>query len=97
MDKGDIINQERLGQEKLNNQGSLMKIIEYIDNRNIVVEFQDKYRTRVKSQYCNFQSGSIKNPYCQSVYGAGIVGNKYPVSINCIPTKEYAMWMNMLK
>lgn len=97
MNKNNIINQERLWQEKLNNQGSLMKIIEYVDSSNIIVEFQDEYKAKVKSQYCNFKSGSIKNPYYPSVYGVGIVGNKYPVSINCIPTKEYAMWMNMIK
>ena len=32
--------------EKLNNQGSLMRIVEYIDNRNIVVEFQDDYKMK---------------------------------------------------
>lgn len=95
--KNDIVNQERLGQEKLNNQGSLMKIIEYIDSSNITVEFQDEYKAKVKNQYCNFKSGSIKNPYFPSVYGVGIIGNKYPVSVNCVLTKEYAMWMNMLK
>ena len=97
MNKKDIMNQERLGQEKLSNQGSLMKIIEYINSSDITVEFQDEYKAKVKSQYCNFQSGSIKNPYYPSVYGVGIIGNKYSVSVNCIPTKEYAMWMNMLK
>lgn len=88
---------DRLGQEKLNNQGSLMKIIEYIDSSNIIVEFQDKHRAKVNTQYCNFQSGSVKNPYCPSVYGIGIIGNKYPVSEDCKHTKEYKTWDNMLK
>lgn len=87
----------RLGEEKYNKQGCLMKIVEDNGSSDIVVEFQDEYKHRKHTIYANFQSGSIKNPYCPSVYGVGIVGNKYPVSVNCIPTKEYAMWMNMLK
>ena len=88
---------EKLHQEKLNKQGSLMKIVEYTNSNNIVVEFQDEYKTKVNAQYCNFKSGSIKNPYQPSVYGVGIIGNKYPVSENCKHTKEYKTWDNMLK
>lgn len=87
----------RIGEEKYNKQGCLMKIVEDNGSSDIVVEFQDEYKYRKHTIYANFQSGSIKNPYCPSVYGVGIVGSKYPVSVNCIPTKEYAMWMNMLK
>ena len=86
-----------LNEEKLNNQGSLMKIVEYIDNRNIIVEFQDDYKFRVHNNYGNFQSGSIKNPFYPSVYGVGITGNKYPRSINCKMTKEYDTWIHILQ
>ena len=88
---------ERIGEEKLNNQGCLMRIIEYIDNRNIVIEFQDKYKARVNIQYRNFKSGSVKNPYYSEIYDMGMVGVKYPVTINNKTTKEYATWNNMLK
>ena len=40
-----------LKEEKFNNQGSLMKIFEYTDNRNIVVEFQDDYKFRTHMKY----------------------------------------------
>lgn len=40
---------DRLGQEKLNNQGSLMKIVEYNNSSDIVVEFQDDYKARVST------------------------------------------------
>ena len=86
-----------LNEEKLNNQGSLMKIVEYIDNRNIVVEFQDDYKFRVNNNYGNFQRGSIKNPFHPSIYGVGITGNKYSRSINCKMTKEYDTWIHILQ
>lgn len=86
-----------IGETKYNNQGCLMEIVEYNNSTDIVVEFQDKNRTRVKTQYCNFKSGSIKNPYYPSVYGIGITGNKYPRSINCKVTKEYDAWIHILQ
>ena len=48
---------QRIGEEKYNNQGCLMKIIECLDNRNIVVEFQDEYKFRVHTIYGNFKKG----------------------------------------
>lgn len=74
-----------------------MKIIEYIDNRNIVVEFQDKHKTRIGSTYGNFQSGSIKNPYYPTVHGVGIIGTKYPRSANGKTIKEYETWKCILR
>ncbi len=85
-----------LNEEKLNNQGCLMKIVEYIDNRNIVVEFQDEYNARVKISYGNFKSGSIKNPYHPTVHGIGIIGTKYPRQENFKNTKEYEIWKSVL-
>lgn len=74
-----------------------MEIIEDNGSTNIIVEFQDKYNTKVRTQYCNFKSGSIKNPYYPSVYGVGITGNKYPRSINCKMTREYDTWIHILQ
>lgn len=85
-----------LNEEKLNNQGSLMRIVEYIDNRNIVVEFQDDYKIRVKTSYGNYKLGSVRNPYAPTVCGVGISGNKYPIVENKRPTREYNAWLRML-
>lgn len=96
--KDDIINKtEHLFKERYNNQGCLMKIVECIDNKNIVVEFQDKYKLRVNSTYGNFKLGSIKNPYYPSVHGVGIIGTKYPRSTNCKNIKEYEAWKCILR
>lgn len=90
-------NISHLYEEKLNNQGCLMRIINYIDSTNIIVEFQDEYKFKVNTIYANFKSGSIKNPYYPSVFGVGITGVKYPRCIDCKNTKEYEAWKQMLR
>ena len=88
----------RVGEEALNKQGCLVKIIEYNNANDIVVEFQDKYKARVHTKYCHFLSGDIKNPYYPSVLGVGMKGCLYPTRDeygNYI--KEYTTWNNMLK
>lgn len=87
---------ERLGMQKLNNQGCLMKIVEYNKSFDIVVEFQDKRKTRVKCRYKEFDKGSLKNPYYPAIYGAGCIGTKYHARIGNKILKEYATWKNML-
>lgn len=74
-----------------------MKIIEYSNYMDIVIEFQDKYKARIKTQYSHFLSGEIKNPYYKSVFGIGMIGNKYPKSIDGKITKEYNTWNGMLR
>lgn len=90
-------NNIRLGEEKTNNQGCLMKIIKYNNSMDIIIEFQDRYKAKIKTQYSHFLSGEIKNPYYKSVFGIGMVGNKYPKSINGKITKEYNTWSGMLR
>lgn len=87
----------KLYEEKLNNQSSPMKIVVYNDRTDIIVEFQDKYKARVHTNYGNFQKGIVKNPYLPTVFGVGIIGTKYPVSINCVHTKDYTVWKSLLK
>ena len=40
---------ERIGLTKQNKWGDTMKIIEYINANNIIVEFQDEYKEKKKS------------------------------------------------
>lgn len=89
--------EDRLGLEKYNHQGCLMKIIEYRQYNDIIVEFQDEYKAKVHTAYNNFEKGSVRNPYYKSVYEVGMIGVKYPSRINNKQTKEYITWSNMLK
>lgn len=93
-----INNKSHLYEEKYSNQGCLMRIVEYNNNQNIIVEFQDEHKARVNTQYCNFSKGSVKNPYYPVVYGVGVAGNKYiTVDENSKSTKEYTIWYHILQ
>lgn len=91
--------EERLYQSSVNYQGSTMKIVEYNNSSNIIVEFQDEYKARVHGQYKNFQNGKIKNPYAPFVFGVGMIGEKYSNKRNnkVDNTKEYTLWYSMMR
>lgn len=89
-------NRPRLNEERLNNQGCLMRIVEYNAYDDIVVEFQDTNRAKVHSSYQAFCNGEVKNPYYPAVYGVGMVGNKCPIREDEKQTKEYCAWKHML-
>lgn len=75
-----------------------MRIVEYTNNNNIIVEFQDKYKFRKKAAYTNFKTGSVKNPYDKTVYGVGCTGNgKFQTKRNGKPAREYHCWQDMLE
>lgn len=50
-----------------------MTIVEYNGYDDIVVQFNDKYKCKVHSKMCHFNSGNIKNPYTPNVYGKGCI------------------------
>lgn len=88
------LKEQRLGEIKYNNQGCLMKIIEYNKSTDIIVEFQDERKAKVQTRYNNFERGQVENPFFPSVYGHGILGNESCSSAN---TKEYKAWDRMLE
>lgn len=100
--KGSIKNpfvesgKSRLHQEKYNNQGCLMKIVEYNNSSDIIVEFQDEYRAKVHTRYYTFLYGNINNPYHKGVFGVGMIGEKYSSRVDGEITKEYNAWKRML-
>lgn len=91
MKRGTKLKTERCGEKNLNYQGSIMRIIQYNKSNDIIVEFQDKYKAKVKTGYKHFKSGNVKNPYLPSMLGVGIIGNKYLSN-----SKEYNTWKGML-
>lgn len=86
----------RFGEEKYNNQGCLMRIVEYNNASNIIVEFQDKHKFKIKTEYSNFKRGNVKNPYYPSVYGVGIIGDWYQ-KYYLTNMKEYKIWSSILQ
>lgn len=89
----------RVGERNRSNEGCDMKIVEYNNALDIIIEFQDEYKTRVCTTYGGFKKGQVKNPYFKSVYGVGFIGvGKYKIlDENGKLTRAYNYWRNMLK
>ena len=88
----------RIGEELLNYQNDLMKIIIYNDANDIIVEFQDEYKGKVHTNYYSFKHKSVKNPYHPEVCKVGIIGSKYMSRLpHGKPTKEYETWRGILR
>lgn len=92
---GNLIN--RVGEENVNFQGSLMKINIYNHANDLYVKFQDSYGAIVHGSYREFNRGKIKNPYYPNVYGVGMIGNKYKAFENGKDVREYKIWHGILQ
>ena len=51
-----------IGETNTANNGQTMTIVEYINYKNIIVEFDDEQKTHVKTYYSCFKAGEVKNP-----------------------------------
>lgn len=87
---------KRMFEEQYNKNGCLMKIVEYNNARNIVVQFQDKYLCKVRCEYSQFKDGRVSNPYFPSVYSHGMIGEKYKCKVDGKDSREYSTWHSML-
>lgn len=83
----------RIGEENVNQQGDLMKIVDYIGANEITVEFQDEHRFRKKSRYDHFKNGLISNPFHRTVYGIGYVGEYDGIASR---ERSYMYWVNAM-
>ena len=89
--------ESRIGEEKYNNFGSLMKIVEYRSCRDIDILFVEYDYVVKNKEYGNFKKGNIKCPYEPTVCGIGCLGE------NAIAFKDgkgtddcYSHWRGML-
>ena len=96
----------RTGETNVSKEGCVMKIVEYNNALDIIVEFQDEHKYRLHAQYKDFKNGQCKNPFFPSVYGFGYLGvdkegntpnvNELKDGKLCV-TQEYHKWQNMLQ
>ena len=78
-------------------QGCKLKVIEYHNTKNILVEFQDNYKYRTTTSSHRIFRGGMKNPFHPSLFGVGFVGiGKHLASINGKDSPLYITWRNML-
>ena len=97
---------DRTGEVGVSNEGCIMKIAEYDNANDVIVEFQDEHKYRVHTSYQAFKNGQCKNPFFPSLYGHGYLGiDKEGNTPNVNEFKdgkwrntwEYHKWQNMLK
>ena len=72
------------------------KILKYNDKKNVEIQFLNTGFEMVV-RLGDIRNGSVKDPYVASVFGVGITGTKYPITINGVKTKEYVLWKGMLQ
>ena len=97
---------DKTGETNISNEGCIMKIVEYNNNYDVIIEFQDEHKYRVHTQYSNFKNGHCKNPFYPSVFGHGYLGIDRNGSVpktkelkdgKWVQTWEYNKWQKMLQ
>ena len=87
---------DRTGEINYNFYGSKMTIIKYNNWENVIIEFENGYKTT--NSYSNFEKGVVKNPYDKSIFGVGYFGEgKFNSSVNNKHSKVYIVWHSMLE
>ena len=72
------------------------KILKYNGSKDVEIQFINTGFETIAT-LGNIKNGYVKDLYLPSVYGVGILGNKYPPSINGVKTKEHELWQNMFQ
>ena len=86
----------RIGETSINNFGNKMTIIEYYNNKNSTIQFDNGYISYNK-KYIDFLRGKIKSPYDKSVYNIGYLGEgRFETTADNKPTIQYLYWKYML-
>lgn len=83
-----------IGMLSFNSHGTPMKIIEYFNKKNVIIEFQDEHRFRKKVGLGNFRRGNVSNPFDRTILDCAYIGNgDYCKEKH---TSCYIYWHNML-
>ena len=97
---------DRIGETNISNEGCIMKIVEYNNCDDIIIQFEDEYKYRLCTSYRHFKEGECKNPYFASVLGHGYMGVDKEGNVpkiselkdgKNIKTWEAHKWGNMLQ
>ena len=97
---------DRTGEINISNEGCTIKIAEYDNANNIIVEFEDEHKYRTHTSYKHFKNGECKNPFFASVFGYGYLGVDKKGNVpktkefkdgKWCSTWEYDKWMSMLQ
>ena len=87
---------EKLGETVMQNCGELAFIVEYVNARDITVQFK-KTGELVKTRYDLFVRGSVKSHFTPTVYGVGITGLEPSRDETGELLDSYKCWKAMLR
>lgn len=85
----------RLGETVMQNCGEICFIVEYVDAKDITVQFKATGEL-VKTSYNNFVKGNVKSHFTHSVFGVGIKGLESTRDENSEVLDSYKCWQSML-
>lgn len=63
---------DRTGEVGISNEGYVMRIVAYNNNKDVMIEFQDEHKYRVYTSYNRFKNGECKNPFLLPYIGMAI-------------------------
>lgn len=82
-----------IGDVYTSNCGIPCKVVERIDGKNVVIEWQDEFKHKQIARPERVMTGKVYNPYFRSTYGVG-----YPGYGEYLPARnkaEYSIWKSM--
>ena len=92
----DVSYKNCIGKVCKSKSSGYFKIVKYNDSGNVEIRFlKTGYET--SATLGNIRNGNVKDTCVPSVYGVGVLGNKHPITINGVLTKEYELWQSMLR
>ena len=74
-----------------------MVVIYYKNSRDMMVEFQDEHKAKVKCQKSTFEKGTVSNPFHPTVYGIGYLGILPELNVSLRDYRPYNIWRMMLR
>jgi hypothetical protein len=86
----------RIGETNYNYSGELMKIIEYNNATNIMIQFEET-KELVKCEYSQFKDGRVRSHLKPHVFNVGITENENTRDEKGNKLKSYKAWNSMLE
>ena len=87
---------DKLGETVMQNCGEVAYIVEYVNAKDITVQFKTSGEL-VKASYSNFVKGNVKSHFTPTVYGVGITGLEPTRDENGEMLDSYRCWKEMLR
>lgn len=92
---GENMKDKRIGEVRYNRFNTKMTLIEYINAKDIVIQFDNGYK--IHRTYKSFDEGRITSVYDKTIYNIGYIGHgEYNTSTKDKKhTKSYTKWYDM--